>query len=150
MDHCSLRTLGEIPMAEYLGYAIEPAFVILLLISIVAITLFLSSVFKKQAKPEFAKKIDLYSKFVGALTATLSLLVSVVGVATPLRPVSKDEAKSAIEQYFEFLQSKQFQNAYDIISEARKEERRAEIPGWGLQQYAASYAGTRGYDNLNV
>jgi hypothetical protein len=111
-------------MTEYVGYLIGPAFIVLLLISVAAVLLLVSSRF---SPTPIMKKIETSTKLITAITAFISLLVSAVGVAVPLTPANKDEAQSALELYLDSIRTKHFQTAYDILSEARKEEKRRRI-----------------------
>ena len=61
-----------------------------------------------------------------------------------------DPAGAALQQYFSFLRRKQFKEAYDFISDARKVERkRGLLPGADdFNQYVSTFDNTEDYRNL--
>jgi hypothetical protein len=61
-----------------------------------------------------------------------------------------EPAKHALQQYFRFLQQKNFKPAYNIVSDARKAERKRALPA-GVDDYSAyvsAFDGTEGYKNF--
>jgi len=136
-------------MIEFFSRIIDPVFIVLLLISLATVLLFLASFF---LPTWLIARFESSAKVVAAMTAIISLAVSAAGVILPLRPAAKDEAQSALEQYFESIKVRDFKIAYDILSDARKQEKRQELqmPNWGLKDFSDLFVGTRGSDNMKV
>jgi hypothetical protein len=136
-------------MIEFFSRIIDPVFIVLLLISLATVLLFLASFF---LPTWLIARFESSAKVVAAITAIISLAVSAAGVILPLRPATKDEAQSALEQYFESIKVRDFKIAYDILSDARKQEKRQELqmPNWGLKDFSDLFVGTRGSDNMKV
>jgi len=64
--------------------------------------------------------------------------------------ISDDPAKAALEQYFGDLQQKRFPDAYVIVSDARKQERKSGLPPGtdDFLQYVSTFEGTRRYKDF--
>jgi hypothetical protein len=137
-------------MTYYIGYIVWPAFIILFLLSATTIVLILPSVFKAKLKSNIERKVELYLKVGGGITALISLLLSIAGITVPLGPLAKDDAKSTIELYFQSIEGGQFDTAYQTLSRARIEEIRQRVSNWGPVYFRNTYATTRRYDNINA
>ena len=62
-----------------------------------------------------------------------------------------DPAASAIYKYFSFLQDRQFPEAYALVSDARKQEKKAEVaPQDDFENFKAAFEHTYGFDNVVV
>ncbi len=63
---------------------------------------------------------------------------------------SADPAKNALYAYFTALQNRRYEEAYALVSEARKQEREHEFGRDHFAQYRSAFANTTGYDNIVI
>jgi hypothetical protein len=99
----------------------------------------------------WSTRIDAFTKLIAAVTSVGALVVSVLNASTPIGPSpTPDEAKRAVEEFYDALQDRNFDIAYRLIHRARIDEIRETIPNFDRNMFAATYATTREYRNILI